>query len=63
MIIFTTYLFDTGFGGTKESWTEAEAQHCEKAIGECVASAAVDGPGLKGSCKDFEAWHNEGSLR
>ena len=35
----------------------AEAQHCErpwKAIGEGVASVAIDGPGLKGSCSILE---------
>jgi hypothetical protein len=35
----------------------AEAQHCErpwKAIGEGAASAAIDGPGLKGSCSVLE---------
>ena len=44
----------TGFEGMKGSWEEAEAGHCErpwKAIGEGAASAAVDSPGLKGSCK------------
>ena len=43
----------------------SEAWHCErswKATGEGVASAVVDGPGLKGSCKRFEAWHHGGSL-
>ena len=30
--------------------------------GEGVASAVVDGPRLKGSCKSFEAWHHEESL-
>ena len=46
----------TGFEGMKGSWTAAEAWHCEgswKAIGEGIASAVVDGPGLKGSCKGF----------
>ena len=41
------------------------AWHCErpwKAIGEGTASVAVDGPGLKGSCKGFEAWYPEESL-
>ena len=33
-----------------------------KAIGEGVASVAVDGPGLKGSDKGDEAWHREESL-
>jgi hypothetical protein len=36
----------------------AETWYCErswKAIGEGIASAFVDGPGLKRSCKGFEA--------
>ena len=48
----------TGFEGMKELSRAAEAWHCErswKAIGEGVASAVVDGPGLKMSCKGFEA--------
>ena len=55
----------TGFEGIKESQRVAEALHCErpgKATGEGEASAGVDGPGLKGSCKGFEAWHSEESL-
>jgi hypothetical protein len=55
----------TGFEFMKVSWKTAEAWHCEKsrkAIGEGIASAVVDGPGLKGSCKGFEAWHHEESL-
>ena len=52
----------TGFEGMKGSWKAAEAQHCErlwKFTGESTASVSVDGPGLKGSCKEIEAWHNE----
>jgi hypothetical protein len=48
----------TGFEGIKGSHRAAEAQHCDrpmKAIGEGAASVAIDGPGLKGSCKGFEA--------
>ena len=48
----------TGFKGMKGSGRAAEAQHCErpwKAIGEGAASVAIDGPGLKESCKGFEA--------
>ena len=55
----------TGFEGMKGSFLAAEAQHCErpwKAIGEGAASVAIDGPGLKGSCKGVEAWHHEESL-
>ena len=42
----------------------AETWYCErsgKPIGESAALVAVDGPGLKGSCKEVEAWHHEGS--
>jgi hypothetical protein len=49
----------------KESRREAKAQLCErpwKAIGEGAASVAIDGLGLKGSCKVVEAWHHEESL-
>ena len=55
----------TGFEGMKGSHRAAEARHCErpwKAIGEGAASVAIDGPGLKGSCKGVEAWHHEESL-
>ena len=56
----------TGFEGKKVSWIVAEAWHHErpgKAIGEGAASFAVDGPGLKGSCKEVEAWHHEEPMR
>jgi hypothetical protein len=49
----------------KESWRAAEAWKCErtgKAIGEDAASVVVGSPGLKGSCKEVETWHHEGSL-
>ena len=55
----------TGFEGMKGSHRTTEAQHCErlnKAIGEGAASVAIDGPGLKESCKGVEAWHHEESL-
>jgi hypothetical protein len=42
----------------KGSCRTAEVQHCErlqKAIGEGEASVAIDGTGLKGSCKGNEA--------
>ena len=48
----------TGFEGMKELSRAAEAWHCErswKAIGESPASVAIDGPGLKGSCRGVEA--------
>ena len=41
----------TGFEGMKGLCGAAEARHCErprKAIGEGVASVAIDGPGLEG---------------
>jgi hypothetical protein len=44
----------TGFKGMKGSCRAAEVWHCArpwKAIGEGTASVAIDGPGLKGSCK------------
>jgi hypothetical protein len=39
--------------------------HCErpwKVIGEGAVSVAIDGPGLKWSCKVVEAWHHEERL-
>ena len=47
----------TGFEGMKGSWRAAQVWPCErpgKAIGEGIASVAVDGPGLKGSYKGVE---------
>jgi hypothetical protein len=44
----------TGFEGMKGSCRAAEVWHYErpwKAIGEGAASVAIDGPGLKESCK------------
>ena len=54
----------TGIEGMKGSRKTAEAQHFEKwkASGEGAASVAIDGPGLKGSCKGVEGWHHEESL-
>jgi hypothetical protein len=46
----------------KRSWRAVEAWHCERperTIGEGAISVAVEGPGLKGSCKEVEAWHHE----
>lgn len=37
-----------GFKGVKESWRAQEV------IGESTASVAVEGPRLKGSCKEIE---------
>jgi hypothetical protein len=47
------------FWRIKGSGRAAEGWHCErqgKAIVEDTASFSVDGPGLKGSCKEVEAW-------
>jgi len=47
----------TGFEGMKGSSRGAEAWHYErpwKAIGAGDSPVAVDGPGLKGSCKEVE---------
>jgi hypothetical protein len=41
----------------KGSWRAAEAWHCkrpEEAIGKGVVSVAIEGPGLKGSCREVE---------
>jgi hypothetical protein len=60
-----SYPGGTGFEGMMGSRRAAEAQHCErpwKAIDESAASVAIDGPGLKRSCKRVEAWHHEESL-
>ena len=42
----------------KGSWRTADTWQCEslgEAIGDGAASVAVDGPGLKGSCREVEA--------
>jgi hypothetical protein len=60
-----SYPGGTGFKGMKGSHRTAESRHYErpwKAIGEGAASVAIDGPGLKGSCKGVEAWDHEESL-
>ena len=52
----------SGFDGRKKSWRTAEAWHCKrpgKAIGDGSASFAIDGPGLKGSCRKVEVLHEE----
>jgi hypothetical protein len=33
-----------------------------KVIDEVITSKVVEGPGLKGSFKEIEAWHHEESL-
>ena len=48
----------TCFDDMKGSWRTAE----NRGIGEGAGSVAVEGPGLKGSCKEIEAWHHEESL-
>ena len=59
------HLGGSGFVGMKGSWRAAKAWNFErpgKAIGVGAASVAVEGSGLKGSCKGFEPWHYKGSL-
>jgi hypothetical protein len=57
LVICKRYSGAAGFEGMKGSWRETEALALREAIkGEGTASVAVDGPGLKGSCKGFEAW-------
>ena len=54
-----------GFEVTKGPWRTTGAQHGERpgeATGEAAALVAVEGPGLKGSCRADEAWHREESL-
>ena len=54
----------TGFEDMKVSWRAAEVWHCErpeKAIAEVLASAAVNGPGLKGSCKELRLGTENGA--
>lgn len=59
-----SHLGGTGYEGTKGSWRGAEAWHFERpreTIDEGTASVSVDDPGLKGSSKEFKAWHHEKS--
>ena len=63
--MYKNHLGRTGFEDVKASGRTAEAWDCEKlekAIGEGAASVAVDDPGLKGLCKESEAWHHEEGL-
>jgi hypothetical protein len=56
----------TGFEGTIGSWRAAEAWHGErpwKAMSKVAALIAVDGLGLKVSCKEFETCHYEENLK
>jgi hypothetical protein len=58
LVMYKCHPGGTDFEGMKGSWRAAEAWHCErpwKDIGEGTASVAIDGPGLKGSCKGAEA--------
>jgi hypothetical protein len=46
-------------------WVAADTWHSERpeeTIGEGISSVAVEGPGLKGSCREVEAEHHEKSL-
>ena len=52
------YWFWRHEGVMKNSWGLA----LWEANGETAASVEVGSPGLKGSCKGFEAWHHEVSL-
>jgi hypothetical protein len=57
LILCKSHPGGTGFEGMKGSPRAAEAWHCErpwKAIGEGAASVAIDGPGLRRSCKGAE---------
>jgi hypothetical protein len=50
----------------KASWGVFEIWHSEfrgGVIDEEETSVAVEGPGLKGSYNEFEAWYHEESLR
>jgi hypothetical protein len=65
LVMCKSYPGGTGSEGMKGSHRAAEAPNCErpwKSIGEGAASVAIDGPGLKGSCKGVEALHHEESL-
>lgn len=65
LVTYKSHPRGTGFEGMKGSWRATEARHCErpwKAIGEGAASVAIDGLGLKGSCKEGKAWHHGQSL-
>ena len=57
----------TGFKGKKGSWSVPKAQYYVrpwKIIGEDedTASVSIHSLGLKGSCKDVEAWNHEESI-
>jgi hypothetical protein len=60
-----SHLDGTGFESIRGLWRVAEASYSERqgeATGEGAASVAVEGPGLKGSCRAVEAWLQEDSL-
>ena len=59
------YRSHTGVLVLKHEGVAADIWYCKRpgdAIGEGAASVAVADPGLKGSCKEVEAWHHEKSL-
>jgi hypothetical protein len=61
VVMYKSHPGGTGVEGMKESWSEAEAWHCEwpwKAVGEGPTSLAVYGSVLKGLYTEFEAWHH-----
>ena len=65
LVICKSHPGGASFEGMKESWRAAEAQHYERpweAIGVGATPVAIDGSGLKGSCKGVEAWHHEENL-
>jgi hypothetical protein len=62
LVVYENHPGSTDFEGMKLSWRTAKAWHCKRskeATGEGAVSVAVDSLGLKGSCKDFEAWHQK----
>ena len=65
LVICKNCLGGTGFQGMKGSMRAAEAWNSEdlgRATDKAVASATADGPGLKGPCKEVEAWYHDGNL-
>jgi hypothetical protein len=54
------------YGGMKAGRGHGEQlRHCEspsEATGKGAVSITVDGPGMKGTCKEVEAWHYSESL-
>ena len=55
----------TNFEGIEDSWKIAEVWHSQRpgeAIDEGETSMAVEEPGLKRSCIEFETWYQKESL-